>query len=202
MDYGGPIMDDIVVLGRDEDRHSVQRFLAHYDVPAYVRRARGVEEAFDLLLGRCRQQREEMLSVVRTRIGLLKALAGAWDVLQPFLKDSRDISTLRDLHASLAPKLRFPPGPSSSSRALRRALQELCESLLHFNQRWQAFLQTVDLTPINELRDAYNRYYLLEKECALRSARLARQGFRRLDPLTLDELAALLPALPVPQLVE
>ncbi len=195
-------MDDIVFLGRDDTRHSVQRFLAHYDVPAYVRRARGLEEAFDLLLGRCRQQREEMLSVVRTRIGLLEALAGAWDVLQPLLKDSRDISTLRDLHASLGPKLRFPPGPSSSSRALLRALQELCESLLHFNQRWQAFLQTVDLTPINQLRDAYNRYYLLEKECALRSARLARQGFRRLGPLTLDELAALLPPLPVPQLVE
>jgi hypothetical protein len=81
-------------------------------------------------------------------------------------------------------------------------LRELCESLLHFNQRWQAFLQTVDLTPINHLRDAYNRYYLLEKECALRSARLARQGFRRLDPLTLDELSTLVPPLPVPQLLE
>jgi hypothetical protein len=62
------------------------------------------------------------------------------------------------------------------------------------------FLHTVNVTPVNELRAAYNRYYLLEKECALRSVRLARQGFRRLEPLTVEELALLLPLLPVPEL--
>ena len=58
----------------------------------------------------------------------------------------------------------------------------------------------MDLGPVNEVREGYNRYYLLEKECALRSPLLARQGFVRLNPLTVDDLAALLPPLPVPQL--
>jgi hypothetical protein len=56
------------------------------------------------------------------------------------------------------------------------------------------------LGPLNELRDGYNRYYLLEKECAIRSVALARRGFTPLPPLTLDDLAVLLPPLPVPQL--
>ena len=60
--------------------------------------------------------------------------------------------------------------------------------------------QTVNATTVNELRVAYNRYYLLEKECALCLVRLARQGFRRLEPLTVDELSLLLPPLPVPEL--
>jgi hypothetical protein len=55
---------------------------------------------------------------------------------------------------------------------------------------------------VNGLREGYNRYYLLEKECALRSPRLARQGFVRLPAVTVDDLAAQLPPLPVPQLRE
>jgi hypothetical protein len=50
------------------------------------------------------------------------------------------------------------------------------------------------------MRDGYNRYYLLEKECALRSARVAREGFVRLAPLTLDDIRKMLPLLPVPTL--
>jgi hypothetical protein len=79
-------------------------------------------------------------------------------------------------------------------------VRELAESLERFNRRWLEFLRGVDVGPVNELRDGYNRYYLLEKECALRSPRLARQGFTRLEPLTVAELTALLPPLPVPQL--
>jgi hypothetical protein len=195
-------VDEIAILGRDDERHSVKRFLAQYDVPAYVRRARQVEEAFEQLLRQCQQQREELLTMVRTRIGVVQALAGGWEVLRPWLKDENQISSLRHLHNVLRPQPRFPPGPTSSMRVLRRALHELCESIHHFNRRWQGFLQTVDLTTVNELRDGYNRYYLVEKECALRSARLARQGFRRLEHLTVDELAVLLPPLPVPQLAD
>ena len=85
-------------------------------------------------------------------------------------------------------------------KALRQALTELTESIERFNGRWREFLTQVDLTAVNEARDGYNRYYLLEKECALRSPNLARQGFRRLAPLTPADVAELLPLLPVPQL--
>jgi hypothetical protein len=52
------------------------------------------------------------------------------------------------------------------------------------------------------LRENYNRYYVLEKECATHSASVARQGYRPLAPLMHDELARRIPPLPVPQLKE
>jgi len=71
-----------------------------------------------------------------------------------------------------------------------------------FNRRWFDFLPTVDLTAVNEARDGYNRYYLLEKECAMRSPRLARQGFERLECFTIGELMTMLPILPIPKLID
>ena len=41
-------------------------------------------------------------------------------------------------------------------------------------------MPSIDLTHVNKLRDGYNRYYVLEKECALRNVRLAALGF---DPV-------------------
>ena len=171
--------------------------------PAYVRRARQLEEAFEQFLNRCRQQREELLCMVRTRIGALQALAGEWAVLRPWLREENQVGLLRDLHTLLRPRPCWSPRPTSScAGTAASALQELCVSVEYFNRRWQVFLQTVDRDAVDESRDAYNRYYLLEKECALRSARLARQGFYRQPSLTVEELAALLPPLPVPQLAE
>jgi hypothetical protein len=57
----------------------------------------------------------------------------------------------------------------------------------------------IEMVPLNALREAYNRHYLLEKECAVRSVRLARQGFQPLEPLTAGDLNALFPPLPVPR---
>ena len=53
---------------------------------------------------------------------------------------------------------------------------------------------------VNDKRDGYNRYYVLEKACALRSDTLARLGFSPLPPMDLAELRAHLPPLPVPRL--
>jgi hypothetical protein len=78
----------------------------------------------------------------------------------------------------------------------------LIPSLERFNQRWRKFLPTVDLTAVNRLREDYNRYYLLEKECAVRSSVVARRGYSPLQPVTVDDLADVLPLLPVPQLAD
>jgi hypothetical protein len=193
-------LDEIQILGCEDHRHGVNRFLAHYGAPAYVRRARQVEEALDALVGHCRRQRDEWLDLVRIRLGQLHGLAGDWAALRPLVADEGQIQRLSDLHAELKPRLRLPVASTSSARALRRALRELRESIDRFNHRWHDFLRKVDLSAVNEARDGYNRYYVLEKECAVRSPRLARIGFRRLEPMTLDELTALVPPLPVPQL--
>jgi hypothetical protein len=81
---------------------------------------------------------------------------------------------------------------------LRRALAELCGSIELFNRRWREYLPTVELNEVNALRDGYNRWYVLEKECAVRSPRLAREGFVRLEPLSSASLLELLPPLGVP----
>jgi hypothetical protein len=192
-------MDDIPILGRDEDR-LLKQIEARYDAPAYVRRARDVQGAFDGLLQKCRAKRNELLGMVRIRLGALHGLAGEWDALRPLLADDEQVHVLQQMYADLNPQLRVPVAPTSSARTLRRALRELSASLERFNRRWREFLPQVDLTPVNALREGYNRFYLLEKECALRSPRLARQGFRRLEPLTAGDLAAVLPPLPVPRL--
>jgi hypothetical protein len=193
-------VDDIPILGRGDDHRALQHFVAQYGAPAYVRRARQVQEAFDNLLARCGRQREEWLALVRVRLGTLQALAGDWGVFRPWLVDETQIDLLQELAVTLSPRLRAPVERTSSPRLLRRALGELRDSLEHFNRRWLAFLPTVELAEVNELRQGYNRYYLLEKECAVRSARVARQGYRPLPLLTSADLAALLPPLPVPRI--
>ena len=188
----------------DRDDHPIEmnEIVARFGAPAYVRRARRMEEAFTQLLAACRRQRAEWLPIVRLRVGLLRALAGSWDQLRPLLADVSHADALAALHDELQPQLRVRIEPTTSPRTLRRALRELTESMERFNRRWLKYLQAVDLSHVNELRDGYNRYYLLEKECAVRSSLVARQGFRRLEPLSADELTSLLPPLVVPRCKE
>jgi hypothetical protein len=192
-------MDNSPTARGYEDRQ-FKEVIGLYDAPAFMRRARQVQEAVDRLIGRCRRQRDEWLKMVRIRLGVLGGLAGDWSRLGPLLCGPDQVSALRDLHECLRPELRAPVEATSSRHALRRALRELCDSIERFNRRWRAFVQTVDLTHVNEVREGYNRYYVLEKECALRSQLVARQGFRKLEPFTVKELLAALPVLPLPKL--
>jgi hypothetical protein len=75
----------------------------------------------------------------------------------------------------------------------------LAASVERFNRRWCAYIAELDLSAINGLRDGYNRYYLLEKECAVGSVRLLPQTFRRLAPVTSEEILDQLPPQPVPR---
>jgi hypothetical protein len=174
--------------------------VGRYGDPAYVRRGRAVEYAFQDLLDHCRARRREWLYMVRVRLGVLFALAGGRDALVPLLRDEEEALALERLHAELAPALRVPVAPTTSRRALSLALSELTESIERFNRRWREYLPTVDLSRVNDLRTNYNRYYILEKECATHSASVARQGFRPLAPLTREDLAVRLPPLALPQL--
>jgi hypothetical protein len=195
-----PNVNDVPIPSRDDGRQAFNEVLAHYDGPAYVRRARRVQAAYDDLLDRCRRQREEWLAMVRVRLGTLQALAGAWEALAPHLADGGQVGLLRELAAALEPRLRAPVEPTYSARALRAALRELGESAERFNRRWAEFVRGLDLGDLNAQRAAYNRYYVLEKECAVRSPHIARQGYVPLGPLSADDLLALLPPLPVPRL--
>src|SRR5216684_4330654 len=120
-------MDEIPILGHDDEAQILKRFVAHYDAPAYMRRARQVQEAFEQMLERCRHERDELLQMVRLRLGVLHGLAGTWDKLRPWLKSEHQLRSLQDLYSLLDPELHVAIEPTSSSRTLYRALRELTE---------------------------------------------------------------------------
>lgn len=181
------------IAGRDEK--IFKTFLSQTGAPAFMRRALRVSEAEDGLMARCLAQRDELLAMVRLRLGMLRALAGQWENLASVLAPG-DIVTLRKLEETLTPAANHSLPPTTAKSSLLLAYRELAESVARFNRRWLDHLREVDLTDLNELRANYNRYYVLEKECITRSPRLARQGFTPLAPLTHDELLRRFPLLP------
>jgi hypothetical protein len=193
--------EELLIPEHGEDKALLQQFMAMGGAPAFIVRANQVEQTWEAVQAKCRQQREEWLAMVRVRLGMLAALAGEWSSLRPWLDDEQ-VETLRQLHDQLQPKLRVVVAPAGSAHALRRALVVLAETLRRFNGRWQKFLGDVDLTAANQARDKYNRFYLLEKECVVGSASLARRGFTRLAPLTVDDVEAEFPLLPTPDVVK
>lgn len=192
-------MDEVKIAGRDDGRDLFKQFTTHYDAPAYMRRARNVQNAWDQLLDRCRVKREELITVVRSRLGVLQGLAGEWHCLLAHLADVEQLAVLERLVVLVEPAVQAPVERTTSARALRTALEELNESLARFNRRWEVFVREVKLDEVNTLRDGYNRYYILEKECAIRSPMLARQGFRKLEMATHEDVLAVLPLLPLPR---
>lgn len=172
--------------------------LGRFGEPPYSRRARVAEEAYEELLGRCRKRRAELLADVRDRLARLRALAGGWAELRPWLADDRQGTVLEEL-AALAQSPAAAP-VRATRRRVRQALGELAAAVARFNRAWGEFLRGLDLSAVNARRDAYNRYYVLEKEIALRSPVLARRGFQPLPVLTAADLEAELPPLPVPRL--
>jgi hypothetical protein len=168
--------------------------LGQFDAPAYIRRARRVDDALACLLERCGGQREKALKPVRHRLEVLESVAGGRDVLAALLSHPEPVDLIAELHQAGA---ELSARPASSRRTLQRAVAELNDSVQAFNRRWTRFLEQVDLGPVNDARAGYNRYYVLEKECAVRSVQVARQGFQPLPPLMLEELKERFPCLPI-----
>ena len=195
-------MDELPLLNREDGDRLFQQVLAHFDAPAYVRRARRVQQAFDDLLAHCRRQRDDWTTMLVIRLGTLRMLAGTWDNLAPHLASDEQVDALERLWEVLKPELQVRFEPTNNEKRLRRELVQLVSEVEALNRRWTAFLPTVDLSQVNRLRADYNRYYVLEKECAVRSAVVVRHGFRPLSPLTPADLAEALPELPVPRLRE
>jgi hypothetical protein len=190
-------MDHLPVFAHNYEQRMAQWVMGSYDSPAFVRRARHVRETYDRLLAHCGEQQEEWLKMPRLHLHTLRGLAGGWDEICPDVISNHQLEVLRQLETRLQPSFRLAINVTGSKRKLRGALGRLCDSLRTFNSRWSKFLTNLDLQAANEAREGYNRYYLLEKECALRSWRLARQGFQKLPPLTLNELTSLFPLLAI-----
>jgi hypothetical protein len=197
----GAMMESLP-LGHDPEQRQLNEIASLLNTPTFIRRARGVEADVAALVDSGQAQRDEWAAMARLRLGQLLALAGDPAALQPLLADEGQLEVLEELRRILLPKLRAPIEPTTSKRKLRRALVELVESLERFNERWRDYREKIDLGPLNRKRADYNRYYVLEKACALRSEPIARLGFTPLAPLTKTDVEALLPLLPMPRLAE
>jgi hypothetical protein len=179
-----------------------QRLLGRFDVPAYVRRGLRVAQRRAALTAHCRKKRLELLYHVRWRADQVRHAVSRPEEFERHVP----LPTERDQWRALWDVLEISGdragGAAVSPRRLRRMLRETHESLTRFNRVWQQYIGQLDLTPLNRELEAYNRYYLLEKECALRSARLARQGYRPFSPISTDDLLDQFPLLSVPPLAK
>lgn len=183
----------------EEDQRIVQEMIGRFDAPSFIRRARHVEMTWTQLLDRCAHERLHRLEFVRLRLGQLRALLGSWEALAEWLPEEHERNELICLHDELKPRLRLPLEPTTSRRVLRNATQDLVEAMARFNAGWTKWIAKLDLRPVNQARDAYNRYYLLEKECAFGAAAIARRDYQQLEPITLDDVARKFPLLSVPR---
>jgi hypothetical protein len=190
-------VNDYDIAGSSGDQRAFWQVLAQFDGPAILRRARIVEEAWQMVLRQCQEKRANWLEFPRLRLATLMCLAGDPTILAQVVGDGRDADRLLELNDEWAPRLRCPVATTRSPRRLRRAFIDLVDSFQRFNERWGRFLEKLELTGVNRLREGYNRHYLVEKECAVGSPVIARMGFQPLPLVTSRDVLAELPFLPL-----
>jgi hypothetical protein len=169
--------------------------LGLFDLPAFVRRGQDLEYALARIHARCQRERTAMLDMVRVRLKQWSGAAagpGGWDDV--FVAS---IEPLWPQCSAEPPAWSDRPAPRRKQRAIAR---DLVASVTRFNRRWTEFLAGLGLEHANRMIDDYNRYYLLEKECSLGSARLAARYYSPKPRLTVEGLLADYPPLAVPEL--
>lgn len=181
-----PIESDAITRG-------VKTLMGMFDTPSFLRRAGRVNDAIDAVRRKCQAQREEWLHGVRLRLRAWRAVVGKHPDLAIRLPPdaSRAIAAIAEVTGdSAASPLPLAVGKPST------VWKDLVESVERFNARWTRFVNSVDAQAANALIDGYNRNYLFEKECALRSARAAMRGYRPIERITIEWLLREFPALP------
>jgi len=174
----------------------IKELLGLFDTPAFVRRGQDLEYAIGRLHARCRHQRDSLLEMVRLRLRQWASVAtGPDDRAGVF---AAPIAALWPLSGAAHPVWALQPALSRRRRAVAR---DLVASVIRFNDRWATALDRLNLAPVNRMIDQYNRYYVLEKECVLGSARLAQRHFTPRVHLTCTALGEEYPPLPVPGLL-
>lgn len=176
------------------DEAELNELMGLFDAPAFARRGQDVEYALRTLHARCRKTREEFLEMVQVRLRQWAGASVGPDDWADVLRGS--IEPLWPLSGADAPQWADAP---ASTRRRRTIVRDLIASVERFNARWRRFVEELDPATLNAMIADYNEFYLLEKECVLGSARLARVGFRPLEPISVDSLLTEHPALPVPE---
>jgi hypothetical protein len=175
----------------------IKEMMGLFDAPAFARRGQELEDTLRRLRERCRQARLERLDMVHVRLRQwARAASGpeSWPAVF-----SASIEPLWPLSEAEPPRW---AGESAPIRQQIEIARNLIAAVGRFNQRWVQFLDGLKLEAANRVIDDYNRYYLLEKECVLGSARLAARFFTPVARLSREQLLRDHPLLPVPELID
>jgi hypothetical protein len=173
----------------------VKEMMGLFDVPAFVRRGHDLEITQRRLHERCRKARVGLLDMVQLRLRQWSRVVtgpNAWPGIF-----TRSIEPLWPLAEAESPKWAEFPAPIRRQRVIAH---DLIAAVLRFNRRWEQYVEQLNLEPVNTVIDGYNRYYVLEKECVMGSARLAARNFQKKPLLTTAILFVDHPLLPVPEL--
>jgi hypothetical protein len=174
---------------------NIKELIGLFDVPAFARRGQDLESTVRRLNERCRSARQELLDMVRLRLRQWShAATGPQDWSEVF---AQSIEPLWPLSHAEDPQWAEAPAPIRRRSAIGH---DLIASVVRFNHRWNQFLDRLNLEPANLVIDQYNRYYVLEKECFMGSARLAARYFVPVPNVTTETLLREHRTLPVPQL--
>ncbi len=174
----------------------VKELMGLFDLPAFARRGQEVEYSQQRLHEHCEAMRGDLLDMVHIR---LRQWAGSFtgpDGWRGIFTAS--IEPLWALSAAEDPRWAHSPAPGRRQLAVAR---DLISAVLRFNARWARCLDQVNLDPVNQAIERYNRYYVLEKECVMGSARLAARHFVPLARIDRETLLQSHPNLPVPELL-
>ena len=173
----------------------VKEMMGLFDTPAFARRGHDLEITLRRLHDRCRKTRVELLDMVQLRLRQWsRAVTGpdAWSNVF-----TMSIEPVWPLAEAEPPRWAKAPLPI---RRQRMIASDLIAAVIRFNRRWPRFLDQLNLEPANTVIDHYNRYYVLEKECVMGSARLAARHFQPVPLLSTSSLLHDHPPLPVPEL--
>jgi hypothetical protein len=176
-----------------------QMLLGLGDPPAYLRRGMSVEDAEARVVKKCEMDRDQMLYAVRLRLRFWNRLLRD----RPRVRERVSAAAMES--AAVLEELTFSPGEARISVApagwelfVTRHWRALVSAVEEFNANWRRYLEAIPLDDLHRAIDGYNRYYVLEKECAVRSARTALRGFVPKRKPTWKDFLERFPTLPVP----
>lgn len=176
--------------------NEVKELMGLFDAPAFARRGRDVEWALNKTLILCRKKRLELLEMVHCRLRMWSAATTGPDDWQLAFQEPID----RIWVIAEAPAPHFKGTGTTSKKQLVQLASGLLQSVERFNTRWPQWISQLQVDSINRQIDHYNKYYVLEKECIVGSARLAARLFQPQPRMEPEWLLGQFPLLPVPKL--
>lgn len=164
--------------------------------PAFLMRARRVEEALSSLVKRCESERRDALIWPRRHFHVLrKRCSGNWSRFAPLVSDPDSSTIFVDLSAQLPEDDKYLEAWFTSDRS---ALRTFHESATKFNKMWSRFLSSGVLTEVNDRRREYNSYYPMEKATAFGTESFSAD-FKALPEIPQSWLESRFPLLTLPQ---